>query len=254
MSKLPTAASAGLPPATVSEDQYLRYLHLGSDWIQGAMQLRDPDMIALEYVQQMMMWLLFMPAPRHIVQLGLGSAALTKFCYRHLPAARVTAIELNPAVIDTCRAQFALPPDDARLSVRQADAFAFVSDPANHGSVDVLQVDLYDHEARGPVFDSDAFYRACAACLTPQGIMTMNLFGEGPCYARNLNAMQPAFDALAWLTSSEDRNVVIIAFREAPVIDFNALYRRASAIKRELQLPATQWVDGLKAWMRESAG
>jgi spermidine synthase len=33
----------------------------------------------------MMMWMLFRPAPRRIVQLGLGSAALTKFCYQRFP-------------------------------------------------------------------------------------------------------------------------------------------------------------------------
>ena len=45
------------------------------------------------------MWRLFNQAPQHIAQLGLGTAALTKFCYRQFPGAQVTAIELNPDVI-----------------------------------------------------------------------------------------------------------------------------------------------------------
>mgnify|MGYP000199131724 CR=1 FL=1 len=66
------------------------------------------------------------------MQLGLGSAALTKFCYRRLPQAQVTAIELNPNVIEMCRAQFALPSNDERLQVREMNALDFVLDPANH--------------------------------------------------------------------------------------------------------------------------
>jgi len=147
----------GHPPATITEFQGVRSLHLGTSWVQGAMRIAKPDQIELEYVQMMMMWLLFNPQPRQVVQLGLGSAALTKFCYRRLPDTRVTAIELNPNVIAMCEAQFALPPNDERLQVREMNAMDFVLDPANHGKVDILQVDLYDEEARGPVLDSPEF-------------------------------------------------------------------------------------------------
>ena len=250
--KFPSAQTLHrLPPATISEDDGVRLLHLGTEWIQGAMRLNKPDAIELEYVQQMMMWMLFNEAPRHIVQLGLGSAALTKFCYRQFPAARVTAIELNAAVIDICHAQFALPPNDARLQVLEMDAQAFVMDPANRGTIDILQVDLYDAEARGPVFDSDAFYQACADCLAPNGMATVNLFGDHAAYGINLAAMQPAFDALACLPSrSEEANVVVIGFKNAPVVDFSVLAQRAAAIRRQTSLPARSWVIGMQAWMR----
>src|SRR5471030_2412152 len=89
----------GYPPATVTEFEGVRSLHLGTSWVQGAMRLSKPDNIELEYVQMMMMWLLFDDSPRHIAQLGLGSSALTKFCYRRIPQARVTAVELNTHVI-----------------------------------------------------------------------------------------------------------------------------------------------------------
>lgn len=65
-------------PVTLSESDGVRYLHFGTEWIQGAMRLRKPDWIELEYAQQMMAWMLFIDQPAHIVQLGLGTAALTK--------------------------------------------------------------------------------------------------------------------------------------------------------------------------------
>lgn len=72
LNAVPDPETASLPPATTSEDKDLRYLHLGTCWIQGAMHLAKPDAIALEYVQHMMIWMLFEAAPKHIVQLGLG--------------------------------------------------------------------------------------------------------------------------------------------------------------------------------------
>src|SRR6202042_1372767 len=82
-------------PVTFSEEGGVRYLHFGTEWVQGAMRLRKPDHIELEYARQMMGWLLFVDAPEQVVQLGLGSAALTKFCYRFLPTTRTQAVELN---------------------------------------------------------------------------------------------------------------------------------------------------------------
>lgn len=250
----PRFSQPGHPPATITEFEGVRSLHLGTSWVQGAMRLNRPDAIELEYVQMMMMWMLFVQQPRRIAQLGLGSAALTKFCYQKFPAARVTAAELNPNVIAICHAYFGLPPNDARLSVLEMDALDFVMDPANHGTLDVLQVDLYDEEARGPVLDTPEFYQACADCLVDGGVMTANVFGDFINYDKNLQAMELAFDAVVWLPEVHDANIVVIAFKEAPQIDFAVLYERAADIKRRYNLPAKNWVNGLKEWMRDRQG
>lgn len=234
-------------PVTLSESDGVRYLHFGTEWVQGAMRLRKPDAIELEYAQQMMAWMLFLPAPAHIVQLGLGTGALTKFGYRQFPEARVTAIELNPSVIAICQSMFKLPPDDERLSVLEMDALDYVNDPAHRDTIDALQVDLYDATARGPVLDTPEFYRACSDCLRGDGIMTVNLFGDHPSFARNLKAMRFAFPAVIALPEVHDGNVVAIAFKTPPQLDFAALHERAKEIVTATKLPAKSWVNGMKA-------
>lgn len=237
------------PPATITEYDGVRYLHLGTEWIQGAMRIRKPHAIEIEYTQQMMMWVLFNPSPRHIVQLGLGAGALTKFCYRQFPSARVTAIELNANVIALCQEKFKLPPNDARLNVIEMDALAFVNDPTNRGCIDVLQVDLYDAQAHSPVLNNRAFYQACATCLTDKGMMTVNLFGTQLNHARSLRAIHQAFDAVVWLPEVHGSNTVALAFKHAPQIDFSVLDERAQSIRQLMKLPGETWVEGLKAWM-----
>lgn len=233
-------------PVTLSELDGVLFLHFGTPWVQGAMRRRKPDWLELEYAQQMMAWMLFQQAPRRIVQLGLGSGALTKFCYRQFPEAEVTAVELNPAVVAVCRTMFKLPPDDERLSVLEMDALDYVTDPANHGRVDALQVDLYDATVRGPVLDTPEFYRACAATLVDDGIMTVNLFGDHPSYAKNLKAMRPAFAEVLCLPPVHEGNVIALAFKRKPELDFAALYARADEIRAATRLPAKSWVNGLK--------
>ena len=90
-----------LPEVNISEYDGVRSLHLGTEWVQGTMTVREPFEIELEYVQRMMAWLLFVEPNsvpwRHAMQLGLGAASLTKFCYKRLRM-QTTAIELNPQV------------------------------------------------------------------------------------------------------------------------------------------------------------
>jgi spermidine synthase len=213
------------------------------------MQIHDPYALEFEYIQQMMLWMLFNRSPPHIVQLGLGAASLTKFCYKHYPRSKITAIELNPAVIEICRSEFYLPQDDKRLSVIAMDAMDYVTNKANHSRVDILQVDLYDAQAEKPALDSPEFYQACADCLSPEGMMTVNLFCDAPDHSKNIESMEQSFEAVAWLTEVHDSNIVAIAFKKSPSINFEKLYERAALLEQQLKLPASTWVDGLVQWM-----
>lgn len=83
-----TSKTPVLPEVNFSDWGDIRYLHLGTEWVQGSMKLDAPFEIELEYVQRMMAWLLFADpkslASRHAMQLGLGAATLTKFCRKTL--------------------------------------------------------------------------------------------------------------------------------------------------------------------------
>ena len=234
-------------PITFSEEDGVRYLHFGTEWIQGAMRLARPDAIELEYAQQMMAWALFLDEPKAITQLGLGAASLTRFCHRHYPDARTTAVELNPAVVVAARSMFGLPDDDHTLEVVVSDAETYVDDPDHHGALDVLQVDLYDATARGPVLESEAFYAACRACLGQPGVLTVNLFGRYASFTRNLRSLAAAFDGrVIALPEVHEGNRVALAFHGPPIdVPWTTLRARAAAVARRLALPAAGWVDGL---------
>lgn len=236
-------------PVTLSEEDGVRFLHFGTEWIQGAMRLGKPDTIELEYAQQMMAWSLFLEAPTAIAQLGLGAAALTRFCHRHYPDAMVTAVELNPTVIVAARTMFGLPEDDRTLEVLCGDAEDYVMDAARHGSLDALQVDLYDARAAGPVLDSLAFYSACRDCLRWPGVLTVNLFGAHASFGRNMRHLKAAFDGrVIALPEVHEGNRIAIAFNGPPIqVPWTTLRERAMALAPVFKLPTRSWVDGLRA-------
>jgi spermidine synthase len=236
-----------LPEATVSEHDGVRYLHLGTPWVQGAMRIGKPRAIELEYVQRMMAWMLWRAsadvAKGHAVQLGLGAAGITRFCHQVLRM-KTTVVELNPSVIAAARMWFRLPPDDARLTVLHGDADAWVKDPAHLQTVDVLNVDLYDHEAAAPVLDDEVFYARCRGVLADGGLMTVNLFGRDASFARSAARIARAFGrSQVWsLRPTKEGNTVVVAAHGIEVPDRAALTLRASTIESRYGLPARKWL------------
>ena len=249
-SSIPTLPPA-LPSVSLSEWKGVRYLHLGTEWVQGAMRINAPFKLELEYVRRMMGWLLLPPhaepAGRHAMQLGLGAGAITKFCWKHLEM-RCTAIEINPDVLAACRAWMCLPPDDERLRVVLADAGREIQRESWRGTVDALSVDLYDEEAAAPVLDGAEFYEHCWQLLAPGGCMAVNLFGRSASYERSLAAMKLIFGARALWTLSPTRegNAVVLAQREPQRASRAAMQQRAAEVQQRWGLPARLWLKVLK--------
>ncbi len=241
-----------LPGVTLSEDGEVRYLHLGTEWVQGTMLIDQPFDIELEYVQRMMVWLLFVEpdsvTQRRAMQLGLGAAALTKFCFKKLRM-DTTAVDINPQVIAACRTWFKLPPDSARLRVMLGDAAEVAAYAPFHGTVDALQVDLYDDEAAAPVLDSADFYADCRRLLTDEGAMTVNLFGRRASYERSLGHIREAFgDAAVWaFRPTREGNTVVLALRNPQHPERLQLLARAEAVQARWGLPARKWLKVFKA-------
>ncbi len=235
-----------LPPVTVSEFEGVRYLHLGSVWVQGAMRIRQPHKLELDYIQRMLASLLWLPSPAlgqgQAVQLGLGAGAITRFTCQQLGMA-TTVVEINPAVIDVGLQWFHLPP---MAEVVRGDAADWLAQ-AEHGSVHLLHVDLYDHEAAAPVLDSADFYAACHAVLAQGGLMSVNLFGRNASFAASVERIAAAFggDQVWSLRPTREGNTVVVAGRGVVLPGRDELSARAAVIEQRfgaLGLPARKWL------------
>jgi spermidine synthase len=246
----------GLPEATISEADGIRYLHLDTPWVQGAMRIGAPRVLVLEYVQRMMAWMLWRPVREltqgAALQLGLGAAAITRFTHQVLRMP-TTAVELNPQVIAACRQWFHLPADSDRLRVMCADAMAWVAQ-AEPQSVQVLCVDLYDHEAAAPVLDDEDFYAACRAVLGEGGVMSINLFGRRSSLAWSMKRIAAVFgaDQLWYLQPTREGNTIAVATHAVRVPDRHTLLERADNIESRFGLPARKWLRLVRPWNPET--
>ena len=210
-----------------------------------------PTVLFHEYIQRMMAWLLYVEPDsvpkRQAMQLGLGAASLTKFCHKELRM-KTTAIELNPQVLAACRGWFKLAAENSRMQVVINDAAEEIQNSKWWGTIDALQVDLYDHEAATPVLDSLPFYANCRRLLTPEGCMTVNLFGRASSFARSVEKISVAFgaDAVWAFKPTREGNTVVLAQHTRNRPKREVLQQRAEIIEERWGLPATKWVRVFK--------
>ncbi len=230
-----------------SEEDGFRYLHFGSPWIQGGMRIKAPYELVLEYPRQMMAVGLFYPDPQYILQLGLGAASLTKFCYRHTRA-QVDVVEVSERVIAASHQWFKLPQEDDRLTVHLDDAKSFIGNRRGYDAADWLQVDLYDAEARGPVYDDVEFYTMCRRAMNKAGaVASFNLFGS--IFEPSYEAISEAFDGrVLMMPEMAEGNRVVLAFVGAPCpLNWSVLYDRAKHLREIWKLPSKKWLDGIRS-------
>ncbi|MDP5239817.1 spermidine synthase [Uliginosibacterium sp. 31-16] len=222
----------------ISEEDGIRYLHFGSEWVQGAMRIRRPVDLQLEYTREMMTGLLLRDGftdtakwPKRILLVGLGAGSLTKFCYWKLPQARVTTVEIDESVWAAASFHFKLPAEDQRLSIVIDDGVDYMTRPGP--KFDYILIDGYDEDAKVGLLDSLPFYQACWARLNENGMLATNLFGRSRSYAAPLKRLSEAFGGRTFaLPQCASGNVVALATRGEEIsLTLAGLRERAVQLK-----------------------
>jgi spermidine synthase len=226
-------------PIDISEQAGVRYLHFGSTWVQGAMRIARPWDLELEYTREMMASLLLRDDgrwPRKVLLIGLGTASLTKFLYRHRPLSHLTIVEIEPSVVMAARQFFKLPEDDKRIHLIVADGVDYVLNTDK--KFDLILVDGFNEHAHPGGLNTLPFYQACRSRLSAEGVMAVNLLGLCRGVMGGFEYILNAFDDRALIfPSCESGNTIAFAAEGEPVaITFDDLKENALTLKEETGL------------------
>ena len=210
--RLSSKPTFDIPHISEERQGRIRYLHLGSEWIQGAMLVQDPFHLYLTYTRELFAGLLLQETmlPKHLVCLGLGAGSVAKWAWAVSSHTKVTAVEINPKIVALAHSQFQVPKDDKRLLIIEENAEVYTAQHPN--STDYLIVDIYDGQAKGPCCSHLAFYVDCRNMLRKGGVLAINLFGRHRLYQSTLKLLQEAFrDRVLVLPPSENNNIIALA-------------------------------------------
>jgi spermidine synthase len=234
----------------VTEKFGVRSLHVGSDTIQSSMRLARPNDLELAYTRSMMGFLLFNPAPRRVLMVGLGGGSLAKFVYYRLPEAATEVLEINPDVVAIARRYFQVPAGDERLTVRVCDGAEFIE--REGPGYDAILVDGYDDDTQPEALCSRKFYLSCRRRLDRGGVMAVNLWGSDRRFDEYVERVESAFPAATLcLPAEKPGNVVMFAFRDPPGdLRWDALEARAVELEPRFGLEFSRFVRGLRRMNR----
>lgn len=231
----------------VSERDGVRYLHLGSETVQSAMRVNAPNELELAYTRAMMGFLLFRPEPQDVLMIGLGGGSVAKYVYHNLPSARTRVVEINPQVVAAARSHFHLPEQDERFRIEIGDGAEYLSN--NPDTTDVLMVDGYDSSSQAEELTSQRFYDDCAAALTQNGVLVVNLWSSDRNFDIYLKRIQTSFDDYTLcMTTARFSNIIVFGFKRSPGNPrWQELRERAKNLEAEYGLEFPAFVDALRS-------
>ncbi len=227
----------------VHETPKQKALHFSMVEIQSSMWIAKPDELRLQYTRIMMGFLMFKPEPAVIGMVGLGGGSLVKFCYRYLPEIAIEVVEINPHVI-ALRDQFMIPPDDARLTVIEADgAWHLRRVPPGH--FDVLMIDGFGSNGLPGPLCSQRFYDSCRRALTDDGVLVVNLHNGKPNFGAQAERIRQTFGDSIEVGEDQIGNCIVFA----SVAGLPALAKPV-AIRRPPGLELEAWTQLRPAFAR----
>ena len=216
------------------ETRKMKSLHFSIAEVQSCMDMKQPDSLELAYTRTMMGFLLFHPMPLRIGMIGLGGGSLAKFCYRPLPLADISVLEINPHVI-ALRDDFSVPADDGRFRVIRADGARYVR--AHEGVFDVLLVDGYDYDGLPGELSSKRFYDDVSDCLRPSGVMAANIHLGNAEFPLLVARVGRSFNGAALAVKEHESGNAVVFARKDCVLTSSEL----EDVARPKTLEAAQW-------------
>ncbi|MCP8690121.1 hypothetical protein [Marinobacterium sedimentorum] len=232
-------------PVCVLEDGPRRYLSFGDGGEQSCIDMTDPALPVFEYVQAMLLALLYMPNPAHVSLFGLGGGNLSNCLQAYDTQMQLTVVELRQQVVDIARNWLSLT-ETARFELLIDDAEAFAARGTT--KTDIIFSDLYLDDGMQLIQLEQDFQSDCYNLLNDQGMLVLNLWDQGQARNRSaLTRMKDLFNGQCLLCPVNGGNLIVLAFKGGlPQSNPRRLQQQAKQLGKLLGIPLQRLLNQLK--------
>jgi spermidine synthase len=157
----------------VVEDEDSRYLRFDNS-LQSAMYVDDPFRTRYRYTDLFHLGIAYEPDARRVLYVGLGAGSSPKRLWRDFSDAQITAIELDPVVVDVAYRYFGVP-RDPRLQVEVGDGRRYLA--GREQRWDVIVIDAFFADAIPAHLVTQEFLQLARSRLAPGGVIVTNAIG-----------------------------------------------------------------------------
>ena len=163
----------------VADEGTKRSLYFGEGILQSSIRLDQPGRLGQDYSQAMICGLIFKPAPRSVLLVGLGGCSLLHFLLRAFPDCAVDVVEIRQQVIELAYDFFLLPKNNAALKIFHAAGQDFIMQQREgRRNYDLIIVDAFDNDGPAVVLSEKPFLAECRQRLTEDGVCSFNLWSR----------------------------------------------------------------------------
>ena len=243
----------------VVERDGARYLYLGSDALQSAMELKNPHYLKLTYTQAMTAFMFFTPSPQRALLIGLGGGALAKFLLNIFHYIQIDAVELREDVVRIAHSHF-FTPHDARLQITLDDAFSYTKHHTRHSPeyYDLILVDAYDQNGLSPSVKHTEFYENCQRLLNRGGTLVFNMWAASSHQLKeHIEQLHLIFNTqpLCLPVPEKGNIIVFIGHPPFPKRKLKAFKPQAQQLENTLGLPFNNYLSQLikqhsRSWLQ----
>lgn len=133
---------------------------------------RDPAELPLVYTRYMTVALAYAARAARIVDVGLGGGRIASYLHDFVPDARVTCVELDPAVVELAQRYFGVQPGP-RLELVTGDGRVYLARARE--SFDVILLDAYQGTLVPFHLVTREFFAILKRRLSPGGVVAQNI-------------------------------------------------------------------------------
>jgi spermidine synthase len=158
---------------SVVEDDVTRYLRFDNS-LQSAMYIDHPYRTRYRYTDYFHLGLAYKPGARRVLFIGLGAGSSPKRMLREFPELQLTAVELDPVVVDVAHRWFSVP-QTPRLRIETGDGRRFLAKQPTRW--DVIVIDAFFADAIPAHLVTREFLELARSRLAPGGVIVTNAIG-----------------------------------------------------------------------------
>ena len=197
---------------------------------QACINLKKSNELVFEYTQSILAGLVFNPAPKNILVIGLGGGVLPQVFESVLSDTVITSVEIDPAVVSIAKEFFNYREND-RIKTSTQDGRVFIKRALRKNKkYDWIILDAFNGDYIPEHLLTLEFLQEVKGLLSPNGLLSANTFSSSELYNYESVTYQAVFNQLQILQSPTKGNRVIFAcncenFNKVPEVN-NKLARQ----------------------------
>ncbi|WP_206485255.1 fused MFS/spermidine synthase [Thalassotalea sp. G2M2-11] len=202
---------------------------------QSCLYKNEPQKLVFNYTKLLFASLLVMEkAPENILIIGLGGGTMSNTLNQLYPSAKITNVEIDPAVIKVARQYFGFFENNNVISKVQDGRIFIKRATLKKQQYDWIILDAFNGDYIPEHLMTKEFLQEAKQLLTPQGVLSANTFSISELYAHESATYHEVFGDFFNVRNRQNSNRIILTTNQG-LPDGKHITARAQILNQQLK-------------------